>query len=274
MTEVSGIMSSFTGLTLGSLALNRIFPAVLTFIICLIAMRIIASFSAKLLNRSQRMDETLRGFVKSAIKIILWLITAIIVADTLGIPTTSLVALFSVAGLALSLSVQNIMANLFSGMTLLMTKPFSVGDWVDVSGQSGTIKSINLFYTVMATGDNKVISIPNSTITSSTVVNYNGESLRRVDMLFSASYEDETEKVKAAILEAVMQDERIKAEPAPFVGLKEYKPSCIDYTLRIWCENEDYWGVFFGLNEAVRESFKRNGVSMTYEHINIHMVKE
>ena len=274
MTKVSGIMSSFTGLTLGSLALNRIFPAVLTFIVCLIAMRIIASLSTKLLNRSQRMDETLRGFVKSAVKIVLWLITAIIVADTLGIPTTSLVALFSVVGLALSLSVQNIMANLFSGMTLLMTKPFSVGDWVDVAGQSGTIKSLSLFYTVMATGDNKLISIPNSTITSSTVVNYNSETLRRVDMLFSASYEDDTEKVKAAILEAVMLDERIKAEPAPFVGLKEYKASSIDYTLRIWCENDDYWGVFYSLNEAVRESFKRNGVQMTYEHINVHMVKD
>ena len=93
-------------------------------------------------------------------------------------------------------------------------------------------------------------------------------------MLFSASYEDDTEKVKAAILEAVMLDERIKAEPAPFVGLKEYKASSIDYTLRIWCDNSDYWAVFYGLNEAVRESFKRNGVQMTYEHINVHMVKE
>lgn len=274
MTEVSGIMSSFAGLSLGSLALNRIFPAVLTFIVCLIVMRVIVRLSAKLLNRSQRMDETLRGFVKSAIKIVLWLITAIIVADTLGIPTTSLVALFSVAGLALSLSVQNIMANLFSGMTLLMTKPFAVGDWVDVAGQSGTIKSISLFYTVIATGDNKLISIPNSTVTGSTVVNYNSEALRRVDMLFSASYEDDTEKVKAAILEAVMLDERIKAEPAPFVGLKEYKASSIDYTLRIWCENADYWAVFYGLNEAVRESFRRNGVTMTYEHLNVHIVEK
>ena len=274
MTELTGIMSSFTGLTLGSLAVNKLMPALLTFILCLIAMRIISAVSFKLLSRSQRMDETLKGFAKSAIKIVLWLLTAIIVADTLGIPTTSLVALFSVAGLALSLSVQNIMANLFSGMTLLMTKPFAVGDWVDVSGQSGSIKSIGLFYTVLATGDNKVISIPNSTITASTVVNYNTETLRRVDMIFSASYEDDTEKVKAAILEAVMQDERIKAEPAPFVGLKEYKPSSIDYALRIWCENGDYWNVYYGLNEAVRDSFKRNGVSMTYQHINVHMVKD
>ena len=268
------IPETLASLSIGSLALDRIFPALLTFLVCLIVMRIFVKISVKLLDRSQRMDETLRGFIRSAIRIVLWLITAIIVADTLGIPTTSLVALFSVAGLALSLSVQNIMSNLFSGMTLLMTKPFAVGDWVDMAGQSGTIKSIGLFYTVLATGDNKTISIPNSNVTASTVVNYNAETLRRVDMIFSASYEDDTEKVKAAILEAVMQDERIVAEPVPFVGLKEYKPSCIDYILRTWCDNADYWGVYFSLNESVRESFKRNGVHMSYEHLNVHMIKE
>ena len=272
MTE--NISQALAGFALGSLALDRIFPALLTFIICLIAMKLISTLAVKLLSKSSRLDEALRGFIRSAIKIVLWLLTAIIVADTLGIPTTSLVALFSVAGLALSLSVQNIMANLFSGITLLMTRPFAVGDFVDVAGQSGSIKSIGLFYTVIATGDNKVISIPNSTITGSTVVNYNTEALRRVDMIFSASYDDSTEKVKAAIMDAVFEDSRILTEPEPFVGLKEYKASSIDYLLRIWCKSEDYWGIYFALNENVRESFKRNGVTMTYEHINVHMVNE
>lgn len=272
MTE--NVSRALAGFTLGTLALGRLFPALLTFIICLIAMKLITTLAMKLLSKSSRLDEALRGFIRSAIKIVLWLLTAIIVADTLGIPTTSLVALFSVAGLALSLSVQNIMANLFSGITLLMTRPFAVGDFVDVAGQSGSIKSIGLFYTVIATGDNKVISIPNSTITGSTVVNYNTETLRRVDMVFSASYDDSSEKVKAAIMEAVFEDSRIFTEPEPFVGLKEYKASSIDYLLRIWCKSEDYWNIYFALNENVRESFRRNGVTMTYEHINVHMVKE
>ena len=267
------IPETLASLSIGTLALDRIFPALLTFVVCLIAMKLISTLASKLLNKSAKLDEALRGFIRSAIKILLWLLTAIIVAETLGIPTTSLVALFSVVGLALSLSVQNIMSNIFSGITLLMTRPFAVGDWVDVAGQSGSIKSIGLFYTVIATGDNKVISIPNSTITASTVVNYNSEALRRVDMIFSASYEDSSEKVKAAIMEAVFADSRILTEPEPFVGLKEYKASSIDYMLRIWCKNEDYWGVYFSLNESVRESFRRNGVSMSYEHINVHMVK-
>ena len=268
------LSETLAGFTLGTLALERVFPAILTFIVCLIVMRVLIVLSSKVLNSSKKLDDALRGFIRSAIRIVLWLLTAIIVADTLGIPTTSLVALFSVVGLALSLSVQNIMANLFSGITLLMTRPFAVGDWVELSAQGGTVKSIGLFYTVIATGDNKTISIPNSSVTASTVVNYNSESLRRVDMIFSASYDDETEKVKAAIMEAVFNDSRILTEPEPFVGLKEYKASSIDYLLRIWVKNEDYWAVYYALNEAVRDSFSRNGVTMSYEHINVHMIKE
>ena len=268
------LSETLAGFTLGTLALERVFPAILTFIVCLIVMRVLIVLSSKVLNSSKKLDDALRGFIRSAIRIVLWLLTAIIVADTLGIPTTSLVALFSVVGLALSLSVQNIMANLFSGITLLMTRPFAVGDWVELSAQGGTVKSIGLFYTVIATGDNKTISIPNSSVTASTVVNYNSESLRRVDMIFSASYDDETEKVKAAIMEAVFNDSRILTEPEPFVGLKEYKASSIDYLLRIWVKNEDYWAVYYALNEAVRDSFSRTGVTMSYEHINVHMIKE
>ena len=270
----STIFESLAGQGLGSLALSRLFPAVLTFIVCLIVMKVLNSFCGRMIDRSRKLDEALRGFARSAVKILLWLMTSMIVAESLGIPTTSVVALFSVAGLALSLSVQNIMANLFSGITLLMTRPFAVGNWVDIAGQSGSVKSISLFYTVIATGDNKLISMPNSTITGSTVVNYDTEPKRRVDMIFSASYDDATEKVKAAIMEAVMANPHIHAEPAPFVGLKEYKASSIDYLLRVWCENADYWSVYYGLNEAVRDSFQRNGVTMTYEHINVHMIND
>lgn len=268
------ISEILAGFTIGTLSLERIFPALVTFIVCLVVMRIVSSLTAKVLSSSQKLDQALRGFIRSAVKILLWLLTAIIVADTLGIPTTSLVALFSVAGLALSLSVQNIMANIFSGITLLMTRPFAVGDWVELGAQSGTVRSIGLFYTVIATGDNKTVSIPNSSVTAGTVVNYNGEDKRRVDMVFSASYDDATDKVKAAIMEAVFADGRIFSEPAPFVGLREYKASSVDYTLRVWCSNADYWDVFYSLNESVRESFSRNGVTMSYEHINVHMIKE
>ncbi len=252
----------------------KLIPAVLTLAVCLLAIWLLTKLTDKLLHRSKKIDGTLGGFIRSAVRGILWILTAIIVADALGIPTTSLVALVSVAGLALSLSIQNIMSNLFSGITLLITKPFVAGNFVDISGKTGTIKSMGLFYTVMDTVDNMVINIPNSDVTAASVINYSAEELRRVDMKFSASYDDATDTVKAAILEAAAEDERIVSEPAPFVAISEYKGSCIEYVVRLWCKNTDYWPVYYGMNEHVRQSFERNGVSMTYEHMNVHIVEK
>lgn len=264
----------FTSLAIGSVALSNVLSAIVTFLICLIVIKILMSVADKLLAKSTKLDGTLKGFVRSTINIVLWILAAIIVANALGINTASLVALVSVVGVALSLSVQNILANLFSGLTLLVTKPFSSGDFVEVSGKSGVIKTVGLFYTRMDTLDNVAISIPNSDITSSTVNNYSREPLRRVDMLFSASYEAETEKVKEAILEVIRADERILADPAPFVRLNAYKGSSIEYVVRVWVNGADYWNVYFDLNENVRESFARNGVQMSYEHVNVHIVEK
>ncbi len=264
----------FSAAGLGSVALSNLLSAVVVFLICLIVIKILSAVTEKLLSKSTKLDGTLRGFVQSAIKIVLWILAAIIVANALGINTSSLVALVSVVGLALSLSVQNILSNLFSGLTLLITKPFAAGDFVEVAGKTGIIKTVGLFYTQMDTLDNVAISLPNSDVTGSSVNNYSREPMRRVDMYFSAAYSEPTEKVKAAILEAVAQDARIVSDPAPFVRLFEYKGSVVSYVLRVWCKNADYWDVYFGLNENVRESFLRNGVAMSYEHVNVHLVEK
>lgn len=268
------IMAAFAGISVGKLTLSALVPVVLTAAVCLVAVKLITKLTDKLLGRARKLDGTLQGFIRSAVKTVLWLLTAIIVADALGIPTTSLVALVSVVGLALSLSVQNIMANLFSGITLLVSKPFAAGDFVEIAGKSGVIKTVGLFYTVMDTFDNMVINIPNGDVTSAAVINYSREPLRRVDMRFSASYEDETGAVKAAILEAAAEDERILTEPEPFVALSEYKASSIEYIVRVWCKTPDYWNVYYGMNERVRACFARRGVSMSYEHMNVHIVEK
>ena len=257
-----------------SLGLSKILPALITLAICLLAIWLLTKLTDKLLGRSKKIDGTLGGFIRSAVRGVMWILTVIIVADALGIPTTSLVALVSVVGLALSLSVQNIMSNLFSGITLLITKPFVAGDFVDIAGKTGTIKSMGLFYTMMDTVDNTVINIPNGDVTAASIINYSKEELRRVDMKFCASYDDSTGDVKAAILEAAAEDERIRTEPAPFIALNQYKDSCIEYVVRLWCKNSDYWDVYFGMNERVRAAFYRNGISMTYEHMNVHIVEK
>ena len=258
---------------IGSMALSTLISAVLTFITCFIVMQIILKTLERILGRANKIDGTLKGFIHSAVKIVLWILTGIIVAGALGIPTTSLVALISIAGLALSLSVQNILSNLFSGLTLLVSKPFKSGDYVEVGGRNGIIKSVGLFYTQLNTLDNVSINIPNSDVTGTTVINYSREPLRRVDRIFSAAYESSTEDVKAAIYEAISRDEKILRDPAPFVRLSEYKESCIEYTVRVWCKCADYWDVFFNLNENVRESFDAKCVEMTYNHMNVHILE-
>ena len=258
---------------IGSMALSTLISAVLTFITCFIVMQIILKTLERILGRANKIDGTLKGFIHSAVKIVLWILTGIIVAGALGIPTTSLVALISIAGLALSLSVQNILSNLFSGLTLLVSKPFKSGDYVEVGGRNGIIKSVGLFYTQLNTLDNVSINIPNSDVTGTTVINYSREPLRRVDRVYSASYESSTENVKAAVFEAISRDEKILRDPAPFVRLSEYKDSCIEYTVRVWCKCADYWDVFFNLNENVRDCFAEKGVEMTYNHMNVHILE-
>jgi small conductance mechanosensitive channel len=264
--------SNFLG-ALGLSGLSSVVSAIIVFLICVIAIKIITTIVGKALDRSKKMDGALVGFLKTALKIVLWVIAIITVAKYLGIDTASLVAVLSIAGLALSLSVQNILANLFSGITLLINHPFRQGDLVDIGANTGTVSNIGLFYTVIHTLDNRVVSIPNSDVTSSVIVNYNTEPLRRVDMTFDAAYSAATADVKAAILDAAQADSRILSEPAPFIVIGTYRDSSIQYIVRLWCKKEDYWDVYFGMNERVRESFEKHGVSMTYENVNVHIIQ-
>lgn len=270
--DVNAISKELSKISIGSLALDKLLSGVFALVVCLLCIWLLMKLTDKALANSKRLDGALRGFIRSVVKAAMWIITGIIVADSLGIPTTSLVALVSVAGLALSLSIQNIMSNLFSGITLLMAKPFVAGDFVDIGGKAGTIKIVGMFYTVMDTGDNSVISIPNGDVTSSSVINYSKEPMRRVDIRFEASYDAPTAEVKAAIMDAIAADERISAEPAPFIALSAYKSSSIEYLVRIWCQNSDYWSVHYGMNERVRECFAAHGVEMSYEHMNVHIL--
>lgn len=269
---MSSIFDSFFA-TLGIGGASAVIRAIVIFIICFIVIKILWRVVSRLLDRSKRIDGTLKGFISTALHIALWALAGIIVADALGINTASLVAVVSVAGLALSLSVQNIMSNLFSGVTLLVTRPFKAGDLVDVGANTGTVRSIGLFYTVIVTLDNRVITVPNGDVTAASIVNYSHEPLRRVDMTFSASYNDSTEAVRKAIMDAVRADDKILADPAPFVAVNKYGDNSVEYVVRLWCDNADYWDVYFGMNERVRESFAANGVSMSYPHLNVHMVQ-
>jgi len=256
----------------GNLALDTLLSGVITFLVCCVAMRIIKALVNRALSKATRLDVPVKNLITKLVTTLLWALTVIIVAGAFGINATSLVAVLSVAGLALSLSVQNLLSNFFSGIMLLINKPFREGDFIELGDKVGTVKTVGFFNTVLNTPDNVSIAIPNSDLTGAAIKNYSREENRRVDLSFCAAYDAPTETVKKAILEAVAADKRILAEPAPFVRLLAYEDSSIRYVVRVWVKNADYWDVYFDLNEQVRESFARNGVEMSYQHVNVHMV--
>ena len=256
----------------GNLALDTLLSGIVTFLVCLIAMRIIKALVSRALSKATRLDVPVKNLITKLVTTLLWALTVIIVAGAFGINATSLVAVLSVAGLALSLSVQNLLSNFFSGIMLLINKPFREGDLIELGDKVGTVKTVGFFNTVLNTPDNVSIAIPNGDLTGAAIKNYSREENRRVDLSFCAAYDAPTETVKKAILEAVAADKRILAEPAPFVRLLAYEDSSIRYVVRVWVKNADYWDVYFDLNEQMRESFARNGVEMSYQHVNVHMV--
>lgn len=257
----------------GNLAFDTLISGVITFLVCCIAIRIVKAVMARTLGRAAKLDAPVKNLITKLITTLLWALTIIIVAGAFGINATSLVAVLSVAGLALSLSVQNLLTNFFSGIMLLINKPFKEGDFVEFGDKVGTVKNIGFFNTVINTPDNISIAIPNGDLTSAAVKNYSREPNRRVDLTFSASYNMPTGAVKKAIEEAIAMDSRILSDPAPFVRLLSYDASSVKYVTRVWVRNADYWDVYFDLNEHVRDTFEKNGVEMSYEHINVHMMQ-
>ena len=270
---INSQMKRVLGIGLGSFTLEKLASSVITFIICYIAIKIIMKLIKPIINKLP-FDGTLERFSLSLIKTLLYFISLIIVAQSLGINTTSLVALFSVAGLAISLAVQGSLSNIASGIVVLITKPFLAGDYIDVAGVSGVVREVGFIHTKIVTVDNKVIYVPNSDISASDIVNYSSEPLRRVDLNFEASYDAPINNVKAALLKAVNDCGVFIDDPAVFISVSQYKESSIEYVVRAWINNADYWTGYYGLIENVKKEFDAAGIEMTYNHINVHMMKD
>ena len=257
---------------LGFNSIDRVITFVVTLVIVLVAMKVVNNIVHKLMDRT-KLDGTIKNIVSTAVKIALWCLAVVIVADSLGISTASLVAVISIAGLALSLSVQDIMSNLFSGIVILMTKTFKKGDFVEIGGNLGVVNSVGLTHTSITTVDNRIINIPNKNVAGANIINYTCEPLRRVDMVYGVDYGCKTEDVTAALNDLAEMDAKILKDPAPFVGILNYGASNIEFTIRAWCKSADYWDVYFGLNNNVREAFKKHGVEMSYDHVNVHVIQ-
>lgn len=238
-----------------------------------LVIRLLLRMADRLLERSRSLS-AIRVYIRSALRIFLWFLLALMLAGTLGIEVTSIIAMLSVVGLAVSLALQNTLSNLAGGLVLLVAKPFAVGDYVEADGVSGTISSLDLAYTKFVTPDNKEIFVPNSQLSAAKIINYNALGRRRMDLNFTASYDAPTARVRGAIEEALAAVPGVLDDPSPVVYLSEYQSSSIEYLARLWTLSGDYWDVYYALLEEVRESFVRHGVEMTYDHLNVHILEK
>ena len=246
-------------------------PALLILIIGLVVIRLVMEVVKKMMAKS-KLEKAAHTLIKTAIQVVLYILLGLTTASKLGIDVTGVVALASVLTLAVSLAVQNLLANVFSGFTLLYTKPFVSGDYVEIAGQGGTVQEIGLTYTKLATADNKSVSIPNSAVTATEIVNYTVLGTRRVSVEISASYDAPTQLVLEALREAGNVPTRLE-EKEPFAALNSYGDSAINYVLHVWSTAGDYWTTLFAVNEKVREVFAAKGIEMTYPHLNVHLDK-
>ncbi|MCI9353112.1 MAG: mechanosensitive ion channel family protein [Lawsonibacter sp.] len=237
-----------------------------------LVIRLLMRMVDRMLDRSRSVS-AIKPYIHTAVNIFLWVLLALMLAGTLDVDVTSVIALLSVAGLAVSMALQNTLSNLAGGLVLLVTKPFSPGDFVEADGVSGTISAVNMSYTTFITPDNKEIFVPNSQLSAAKIINYNRLGRRRMDLKFTASYDAPTAQVRAAIQEVLDAAPGILRDPAPVVYLSEYQSSSIEYLARLWTAAADYWDVYYALLEGVRESFARHGVEMTYDHLNVHIVE-
>lgn len=249
---------------------SNIFSAVLSVVISLVLIKVLTKVLDRALGRS-RLDAPLQALLRNVVKGALWAVAAIIVLGCLGIEVTSLVAVLSVVGLAFSLALQNFLSNLAGGMQILASHPFNLGDFVDAGGCSGTVAEIGMFYTKLTTPDNKLVQLPNSTIVAANITNFSHQPTRRVDLTVSASYDAAPEQVIALLARLAAEHPLVLDDPAPAAHVDGYGDSAINYVLRVWCANADYWSVYYDLLDGFKPAFDKAGVEMTYPHLNIHM---
>ncbi len=224
-------------------------------------------------NLTSKVDATLGQFVSSILSVILKLVLLISVASMVGIETTSFIAVLGAAGLAVGLALQGSLANFAGGVVILLFKPFKVGDVIEAQGYVGCVSSIQIFNTILKTGDNRVVIIPNGALSSSSMVNINQESTRRVDLTFGISYNDNIDDAKAILEGLAGQDTRVLSTPAPMFVVSELADSSVNFTVRLWVNTSDYWGVFFDMQESVKKAFDAKGISIPYPQQDVYLHK-
>ena len=234
----------------------------------------LAHWLFKFVGRKQamiRIEPTLRGFLDNLTRLVVYLIIIMTAVSVMGIPMTSVVTLLASAGVAISLAMQGALSNLVGGLLMLMLKPIKTGDYVKINDAEGTIKSIGVFYTEMATFDNRHISLPNSTLTNTAIINYTREGTRRLDVKFSVAYHSDIDLVKRTLEDVVRKKDNILPSPAPAVLFTECGAHSLDFVIRVWCKTADYWDINFYLVEQGKRALDAVGLEIPFPQLDVHM---
>lgn len=247
----------------------KILAAILIFLVGKWAVKKITKV-AKTLMEKAKVDKTLVEFSESLLYFILMLVVVLAAVNSLGVNTTSFVAIFGAAGLAIGLALQGSLANIGAAVLIIIFRPFKVGDFVEAGGATGTVDDVNLFSTIISPLDNRTVIVPNASIIGGNITNFSTKKQRRVDHVFGIGYDDDLKLAKNTLMEIMLADERVLAQPAPFVAVSELGDSSVNFVFRAWVATDDYWDVYFDMLEKVKLTFDEKGISIPYPQMYIH----
>lgn len=273
LTEVEEALSTTSGLSSifsFDIDIARIIAVILIVVVGLFLIKFLVNFTQKFFERTN-VDKTLRKFFLSAMQVALYILLGIIVASSLGFDMTSLVAIFSVVGVAMSLALQGSLSNLAGGVMLLLNKPFSIGDFIEIAGTKGHVHEIGLAYTKLHTLDKKLVYIPNSEVSGQQIINYSAEDLRHLEITFSIGYADDITKAKAIINNVIASCPYAILEPTPLVKVNAHGENSIDILTRTWVKNPNYFELQWYLLEYVKNEFDAQGITIPYPQMDVHI---
>ena len=250
----------------------KLIGAIVVLIIGNFVIKMIINSFTKMLDR-KKTDSSLKPFLRSMVSILLKTLLVISVLGMLGVQMTSFIAILGAAGLAVGMALSGTLQNFAGGVIILLFKPFKVGDYIDAQGHAGIVKEIQIFNTILLELDNKTVIIPNGPLSTGSMVNYSTEPIRRVDFTFGIAYGDSVDKARKILFALFKDDKRILTDPASFVGLSEMADSSVNLTARAWVKGEDYWDVFFDINEKTYNAFNAEGISIPFPQMDVHLQK-
>jgi len=223
------------------------------------------------LMQKQEVDKTLETFICNLVRTVLMVVVVIAAIGALGVETTSFIAIFGAAGLAVGLALQGSLSNFASGVLIVLFRPYRVGDFIEAAGIAGSVEQVQILTTILKTGDNKQIIVPNSQIMGSIITNYSANPTRRIDMVIGVSYDDDLDKVRETLKELIAADDRILAEPATTIAVSDLADSSVNFVVRPWVNSADYWAVKFDLTEAIKKRFDKDDISFPFPQQDVHL---